>query len=237
MKEVNKKQFARAFVDFATALCLVLLAAYARLGDAFHEWCGLGMALMVVAHQALNWRWYRALFRGRRSFAREISTLVNFAALALVVALLVSGAAMSRHVFAFLQVEKGAALAREVHLAAAFWLYAVAFIHAGMRANVLAAFILPRKFPDAIRLSGKVLGSLLAGYGAYATVRRGFIGYMTLKNKFVFYDLSESALRFFADYLAIAAFFCVLGCALEYALKKTRKTSPLSTRISTKLEQ
>lgn len=43
---------------------LLFLMAYSLIGEALHEWLGIGMLLLFVLHHILNASWYRNLRRG-----------------------------------------------------------------------------------------------------------------------------------------------------------------------------
>lgn len=124
------KSALRAATDLALAAALPALMLGALTGRRAHEWLGAAFAALFTAHHLLNLGWWRGLFRGGYTPARVFTTALNLLMLADVAAVAVSGAAMSRYVFAFLPV-KGTALAREVHLVAAYWGLVLMSAHLG----------------------------------------------------------------------------------------------------------
>ena len=64
------------------------------------------------------------------------------------------------------------------------------------------------------RIILRILGICIAVYGAYAFIRRGLPGYMSLQNPFVFFDFEEPLIFFFLDYLAVMGLF-VWACRLS----------------------
>ncbi len=103
-----------------TAMLLVLMA-YQVVGDTLHEWLGAGMLILFIVHNILNIKWYGALFKGKYKPLRIFGTVLNFSVLAAVLMLGYSGIVMSRHLFAFLNISKGMALARSMHLCVSYW--------------------------------------------------------------------------------------------------------------------
>lgn len=99
---------------------LPLLMTYSLLGEIAHEWLGIAMSALFILHHVLNRKWYGGLCKGRYSAVRILGTVTDFLLLADMIALPISGIMMSRHVFTFLDVGSGMALARTVHLLAAW---------------------------------------------------------------------------------------------------------------------
>ena len=54
MKPILKIKIA---VDAAMSVSMLLLMAYGLVGEAAHEWIGMGMFALSVAHHILNHRW------------------------------------------------------------------------------------------------------------------------------------------------------------------------------------
>ena len=62
MKPILKIKIA---VDAAMSVSMLLLMAYGLVGEAAHEWIGMGMFALSVAHHILNHRWIQAVPQGR----------------------------------------------------------------------------------------------------------------------------------------------------------------------------
>lgn len=60
MKPVMKVKIS---IDAAMTLALLLLMAYGLVGEAAHEWLGMGMFALFLLHHLLNRRWIRAVPR------------------------------------------------------------------------------------------------------------------------------------------------------------------------------
>ena len=73
------------------------------------------------------------------------------------------------------------------------------------------------------RIILRILGICIAVYGAYAFIRRGLPGYMSLQNSFVFFDFEEPLIFFFLDYLAVMGLFVWAGHYLAKLVRKMQK--------------
>ena len=71
MKPILKIKIA---VDAAMSVSMLLLMAYGLVGEAAHEWIGMGMFVLSVAHHILNHRWIQAVPRGRYTPLRVVQT-------------------------------------------------------------------------------------------------------------------------------------------------------------------
>ena len=111
MKPILKIKIA---VDAAMTVALLLLMAYGLVGEAAHEWIGMGMFALFVAHHVLNRRWIQAVPRGRYTPLRIVQTALAGLIFLCMVGSMISGIVLSRHVFAFLPKHGGYELAQQV---------------------------------------------------------------------------------------------------------------------------
>ena len=109
----------KIFIDILMEAFLLLLMSVQVTGELLHEWFGVGMLLLFIVHNLMNIRWYVNLGKGRYKLIRILRTVVNFAAFVAMLSIGFSGILMSRHIFAFLPISNGMALARVMHLAGA----------------------------------------------------------------------------------------------------------------------
>lgn len=212
---MTTKRKIQTAVDFAMTVLLPILMAYTLIGEDVHEWAGLAMFLLFLFHHGLNWKWHKNLLRGRYTTVRVLGTVVNGLIFLLMLTLMLSGISMSRHAFSSLSFDIGASLARTAHLAASYWGYVLTSVHLGLHGNMLmgmAKRMFHAEKPSWIRtVFLRIIAGILAFYGIYAFVKRGFGSYMLLHTKFVFFDFTERRIFFILDYLAIMALFAILG--------------------------
>lgn len=202
-------------------VALLFLMTYHMLGDAFHEWVGAGMLVLFLLHHILNFKWSRAIFRGKYTAYRILQTALVLLILLTMLGSLVSGIILSRHVFTFLGIDGGRSLARTVHLVCSYWNLVLLSVHLGLHWNSMMA--MARKVggnSSAIRTwTLRILAFMVAGYGVFAFLRRNIVSYMTLQTQFVFFDYEEPLFLLLADYLAIMGLFVFMGHYVATALR------------------
>ena len=216
------KKKIRIIVDCGMVLLLPLLMAYSLVGEAAHEYLGIGMFLLFIAHHILNIAWWKHFFRGKYTSLRILGTAVNLALAMIMLALPISGMILSHHVFRFLHFN-GASTARTVHLMASYWGLVLMSFHAGMHGNVMMGMF--RKAanmqqPSKIRTWNlRVIALLLAICGVHAFVKNEIGSYLFLRTQFVFIDFSQPVVLALLDYLAIIALFAVVGYYISKLIK------------------
>ena len=222
---MTKKAILKIVVDVWMTAALLFLMTYNMLGDAFHEWLGAGMLVLFLLHHILNFKWSRAVFRGKYTAYRILQTVFVLAILLTMLGSLISGIILSRHVFVFLGIDGGRSFARTLHLVCAYWNLVLLSLHSGLHWNSLMAMAeRASKKPSAIRTWVlRILASIVAGYGVVAFVNRDIGSYMTLRTQFAFFDYEEPLLLLLADYLAIMGLFVFMGHYVATALRSLGK--------------
>lgn len=201
---MKKTAFKRS-VDLLMTAALLALMSYSLIGEAAHEWIGMGMAVLFILHLALNWRWVRGLGRGRWPAYRILQTALAALCLLTMAGLMVSGIILSRHVFSALHIRGWSAMARQVHMVCSFWGFVFMSLHLGLHWTMMLNAA--RRFSVTRTRGFRALGGLTAAYGVYAFWKRGLPDYLLLRTHFLFLDYEEPILFFFLDYLAIMGLF------------------------------
>ena len=203
-------------------LLLPLLMAYSLVGEAAHEYLGIGMVLLFIGHHILNIAWWKHIFRGKYTPLRVLGTTVNLTLAMIMLALPISGMMLSRHVFRFLHFG-GTSAARTVHLLASYWGLVLMSFHAGMHGNVMMGIIRKTSHtqqPSKIRTwSLRVIAVLLAVCGVHAFVRNKISSCLFLQTQFVFIDFSQPVIQSLLEYCAITVLFIVAGYYAAKVLK------------------
>ena len=104
-------------IDVLMTLVLFGQMAFQYTGELAHEVTGTAMLVLFLLHNALNFKWYRSLWKGAYRSFRAVQTTVNLLLLADMLGLMISGIVMSRYVFRFLPVSVGQYESRMFHLA------------------------------------------------------------------------------------------------------------------------
>lgn len=199
----------KMLVDASMSLAMLFLMGYQFWGDAAHEWVGAAMFALFIVHHILNRNWYLSLFRGLGTPLRTVGILLDLAVLAAMIGLMVSGILLSEHVFAFLHLHGGMAMARLLHMASSYWGFVVMALHLGMHWGTftgLARNIFRIRNRSPKHRAGMFLaGAAVALYGLTVFVKRDLLTYMLVQTRFVFLDFQEPLPLFYLDYLAMAA--------------------------------
>lgn len=208
-------------VDAAMTLGMLLLMAYSLVGEAAHEWIGMGMLVLFVLHHVLNRRWIGALPKGRYSPFRILQTALAILIFLSMIGSMGSGIVLSRYVFSFLPKHGGYAFAKKVHTLCAYWGFVLMSLHLGLHWNMLLAMAKKHLKPNKVcALVLRLAGYLFAAYGVYAFVRRDIGIYLLLKSHFVFFDFNEPIVLFLLDHLAVMGLFLFAGNALAVGSKR-----------------
>ena len=210
---MKPKQIAKIVTDILMTIILLLLMAYSLVGEAAHEWLGIGMFALFILHHALNSRWSRNLHKGKYTPFRVLQTVLVMLALISMLGSMISGIVLSRHALAFLPITGGQSWARTLHMLSAYWGFMLMSLHLGLHWNIMLAMAAKMvKKPSVLHTWVlRIAGSMIAAYGAYAFFRRGVGRYMTLQDQFVFFDFSEPLILFLLDYMAIMGLFAFIG--------------------------
>lgn len=217
MKPVMKVKIS---IDAAMTLALLLLMAYGLVGEAAHEWLGMGMFALFVAHHILNRKWLLAVGKGKYTPIRMVQTALVGIIFLSMSGSMISGIVLSRHVFAFLPKHGGYELAQQVHILCAYWGFICMSLHLGFHWSMMLAMARKHLQPSSMRTwSLRLIGWFWAAYGMFVFRRRGVSLYLLLRSHFVFYDYTEPLVRFLLDYLAVMSLFVLAGYWLARALR------------------
>lgn len=206
-------------IDFLMTVLLLLLMAYQVVGETLHEWFGAAMLVLFIAHNILNIKWYKNLFHGKYKPVRILGTTLNLVVLAALLSLGYSGIVMSRHLFAFLPINRGMALARVMHLAGSYWGFVLISLHLGLHWGMIIGMF--RKLTGGKKLLAlvwilRLFAAAIAGYGAFCFIRADLFSYMFLQNAFAFFDIEKNAIAVFSEYITMMGLWVCIG---YYAVK------------------
>lgn len=223
---MNPKKIRKIIVDLGMTLLLLLLMAYELVGQALHEWLGVGMFLLLVLHHILNGKWGRNVRKGKYTAFRILQTILVFGVLLSMLGSMISGVILSRHVFSFLPLQGGRAFARNLHMVCGYGGFVLMSLHLGIHWTMMIGIVKKYRKEDASSLTWLLRGiaALIAGYGLYAFIKRDIGSYILLKNQFVFFDFEEPLLLFFLDYAAVMGLFVFVGHYISQVLKINSKS-------------
>ena len=222
---MRPKQILKTFTDVAMTVILLLLMSYSLVGETAHEWLGIAMFALFILHHVLNGKWSKSVFKGKYTPFRVLQTVLVVLALCSMLGSMVGGIVLSRHALDFLPISGGQSWARTVHMLSAYWGFTFISLHLGLHWNIMMNMEGKLfKKPSTIRKwIVRIGGLLIAGYGAYAFIKREIGSYMFFKNQFVFFDFDESLIFFLLDYIAVMGLFVFVGHYLAALIKRIKK--------------
>lgn len=224
---MNTKMKVKISVDILMTIVLFIVMSYQYTGEKNHEIAGAVMLILFILHHFLNLSWYKNLAKGKYKAARILQTAIDFLLLVDMLGLMVSGIAMSRYVFTFVDLGIGASIARTLHMIcsyAGFLLMGLHIgLHYGMIINMVAKMFGITKKQILRRIILRCIAIVIAVYGMYALVERDLFSYILQKNQFVFFDYEEPAILFLMDYVAIMGLMIFVSYYLQKIIVKLAK--------------
>ena len=93
---MKHKAILKIVVDIGMTVMLLFLMAYELIGEAAHEWLGIGMFVFFVIHHILNRKWSRSVFKGKYTLFRIWQTILVIGILLTMAGSMYSGVILSK---------------------------------------------------------------------------------------------------------------------------------------------
>lgn len=226
------KRMIKIAVDIAMFVLFLLLMEYHLLLDVAHEWLGISVFVLFIAHNALNYKWYTVLFKGKFSTMRTIQTVLNLLLMITMLLCVISALFVSREVFAGLNLQAGM-FGRTLHMKGSAWTFILMSVHLGLHFGMFVGmtkrFNLPERFKTIIKWALRIIVLAIAVYGIVVFVQRGFYEELFVVEVFRGNFDEKTALVAFAFFLQTAAMSVTFVSVAYYAkklglfIKKIRK--------------
>ena len=224
MQENSKSKMTRRLVDVCMSVLLLFLMAYQVTGEVVHEWIGIAMTFLVIVHQVLNRRWYKAIFKGRYNPYRIVTTAVNILLLLSFLITALSGMCMSGHAVPFMYGMAPASLARKMHLAMSHWSFVLMGLHLGLHIPAMTAGM---KIDGRKRTIIAAVFTCIAGTGLFLFLRSGWANYMFFRAAFAFLDYENAGALVLLENILMLLFFAFIGD--QAAVLSRKNTSAASS--------
>ena len=210
---------AKHITDILLGLGLLLLMSYQVAGEAGHEWTGIVMTALMILHQVLNWKWYKALFKGRYSPLRVVQTFINAALILCFVMTAICGINMSVYAVPFLGDFIRSSLGRRLHLTLSHWCFVLMGLHLGLHISAMLKSIRGKW----ARRIGWGCSIAAAGAGLWLFLRNSYHDYLFYRVPFAFIDYDKAIPLVLLEALLIAFFWVFLGAQLPTLLNKRKE--------------
>ncbi len=207
-------------VDIAMIVLIILLIGYHLLGDKTHEWLGISLFVLFLTHNALNYKWYAVLFKGKYNAVRIIQTALNFLLWIVMLSCMFSSVCVSMHVFSRINIGL-ARLGRDLHLLATVWAFILMALHLGWHWAYFVGWTKKTATPTntidfILQWLFRVIVLGICAYGLYNFIIRSLWEEMFLMTEFKMFDYDKSVFLYFVESLSIMIIFT----SISYYLKK-----------------
>jgi hypothetical protein len=203
---MNKKLAVRLMLDIVFIVLLLCALMYRATGDVAHEWIGVSVCAACIAHNVLNWKWYKNILKGAYNLRRSVMTAINLLLVLAMATLAITGMLHSRTVLAFLHLP-GAMLIRQIHTTAAYWCLPLIGAHLGLHwGMIINAFRKMEKINGENRariIVMRILAFSVAAFGAWSSFDRDIFSKLFLGFSFDYWPEERPAVLFFAVNLSI----------------------------------
>ena len=210
---MTRNGFLRLLVDGFMIISILFAIANKLTENRIHELIGIAMFLLLLVHNFFNWKWYTTIFQWKYNIRRNINFTVNTLLVMATITLIVSGVITSKTLFSFLGIETNLTL-RQIHTTAAYWLFVLTSVHLGVHwasFTVSLEKMIPAlsriRLPVVFKLSLSIIAVIYGGIAAYD---RDICSKLFMIYAFDFWDFSQSATKFFLNYLTIIAAFVIV---------------------------
>ncbi|MCL6333524.1 DUF4405 domain-containing protein [Pectobacterium carotovorum subsp. carotovorum] len=215
--------------DTLMLIILLSLMGFHLWDENIHEWLGVIFFFIILLHNGLNTHWFKKLTQGEYSAFRILQVATNMLLMITLLAAIVSGILLSRHVFPDLPIHSTSDFVRKIHMTSVHWVQVIIALHLGLHWKMLANFfckiwnILPTSlFATKIMPLIFIMTSL---YGLHVFIHRDMLPYLLIQVDFAFFDFEESKSLFYWDFFAVIIFFSYLTRYLSWLLFFRRKST------------
>lgn len=214
------KAIIKLSVDVAMYVVFLLLMGQCVLRDSVHEWLGISAGVLFLIHNALNYKWYLTLMKGKYNIIRRIQLAIDIFLLLVMMGCMFSGILISQHIFV---IGGGSTieLGRCLHLVTTAWGFILISLHVGLHWSFVVGMVkninAGEKTKRIFRIIFHGLVIVLCIYGMYLFAERQFweelfhlIDYQKE------YDYAKSVVAYFAESTVLSVPFI----AAAYYVKK-----------------
>lgn len=207
-------------VDAVMYLLFLLLMGQYLLQDAPHEWLGLAAGIFFILHNILNYKWYKALFKGKYKAMRVVQTVVNIFLLLAVLGCMLSGIFASQFIF---DVGSGSTIefGRFLHLVTTAWAFILMSAHLGLHCTKFMGMAKKIPMSQTAKIVScrifRILVLALCVYGVYLFIDRRF--WEELFHLIDYQKEYDESKTFFA-YLVESTVLSTMFTAVAYYAKK-----------------
>jgi hypothetical protein len=219
---LNRNMLIRLVIDLSMTVLMLIAMAYQITGNTIHELVGVLLFLLFIAHNILNRRWYKAIFKGKYNILRILSIVVNLLFLVSMAVVMISSVPISRDIFPFISTNNDMILL-QIHVMTSYWGFILMAVHIGMSWGTIINAV--RKMTGITSTSRnrtialRVIAVLIVVYGVQASFERNMFYKLTVYNPFG-WKFDDSSMEFLINHLSIMGIYI---SGTHYVMKFVRK--------------
>jgi len=199
---MSPKKYFKIVIDIILYLLFLLLMGAHLTSAAFHEWFGVGLFVCFILHNVLNYRWYKALFKGKYTILRTVQTAVNLLLLLAVIGCIISALMISGVVFRSIRLP-GIELGRGLHMFCTAWGFVLMSVHLGLH-------IRTPKTVKKFRIILYAITLIIAIYGTFVFAVRKLWEELFLLAEYKWFDYDKTVIVYLLETLAVSMSFVTL---------------------------
>ena len=212
----------RIIIDVIMYVFFIILMGHHITDNLIHEILGTGTIVLFIAHNILNFKFYKNLFKGKYTAKRVILTLIDVLLLLCMVGIIVSSIIISSDVFAFLNIHT-TSFGLKLHMLSTSWGFVIMSLHLGLHLNGMLNKTSEKMKKSIFEYIYYFILIIIMGYGIYSFIKLNFMSDMLLLNPFKAYDFDESPVIFYLHVLSSSIFIALTMNLLNSVnLKKKR---------------
>ena len=195
----------RIIIDYFMYLFFIVLMGPHITGNLIHEILGTGLIILFIAHNIINFNFYKSLFKGKYNLKRILLTLIDISLLFCMIGIIVSALIISSEVFAFLNIQT-TPFGLKLHMLSTSWGFIIMSIHLGLHLNKLIDKVNENMKKSTFEYIYYLIFLLLIIYGIYSFIKLNFISDMFLLNPFKAFNYEESKFIFYLHVISSSLF-------------------------------
>lgn len=211
----------RLIIDLSMTVLMLVAMAYHITGNTIHELVGVLLFLLFIAHNILNRRWYKTIFKGKHNVRRILSIAVNLLFLVSMAVVMLSSVPISHDIFAFIPINNDMILL-QIHVMTSYWGFIFMAVHIGMSWGTIINAVRKMGITCTSRIDTivfRIIAVMIVVYGVQASFERDMFYKLTVYNPFG-WNIDKSSMGFLIDHLAIMGIYI---SGTHYVLKFVRK--------------
>lgn len=202
-------------LDIVMYLLFMVLMGQHLASGAIHEYLGAGLFVCFIAHNALNYKWYKALFKGKYTALRSVQTAVNFLLMISFIACMLSALMISGVIFRDIRIPNMMMLGRQLHMVSTAWCFVLMSVHLGMHIKA------PKQKVPKICFYITMLTA--SAVGVYHFIIRRFYEELFLLTEFKWFDYDKTFIGYLFETICISLAFVMLTYFIKTLLRRRKK--------------